>query len=93
MFEWDADKAAGNFRKHGVRFEFAVAVFDDPRRIESDVSRAQDGELRSKTVGRIGNKLFAVVFTMRGAVRRIISARRTSAAEDKRYADHSQNQG
>jgi len=29
-FEWDPAKAAGNIRKHGVRFDEAVTVFKDP---------------------------------------------------------------
>lgn len=32
-FEWDADKAESNAKKHGIRFEVATAVFDDPDRI------------------------------------------------------------
>jgi len=29
-FEWDENKNRRNLRKHGVRFETAVLVFDDP---------------------------------------------------------------
>lgn len=29
-FEWDEEKARGNRRKHGVSFEEAKDVFDDP---------------------------------------------------------------
>lgn len=29
-FEWDANKAKINLHKHGIRFEDAVFVFDDP---------------------------------------------------------------
>lgn len=32
-FEWDANKAASNLRKHGIRFEEAVLVFDDPQHL------------------------------------------------------------
>ena len=32
-FEWDANKAQSNLRKHGVRFEDAVLVFDDPQHL------------------------------------------------------------
>jgi len=28
-FEWDAEKAGSNFRKHGVSFEEAIGVFAD----------------------------------------------------------------
>ena len=29
-FEWDARKAKANLRKHGVSFDEACTVFDDP---------------------------------------------------------------
>jgi hypothetical protein len=29
-FEWDPDKAARNFKKHGTSFEEASTVFGDP---------------------------------------------------------------
>ena len=66
MFEWDEAKAASNLRKHGVPFEFAVRVFDDPARVEFDVSRPGDNELRRKCVGRIDGRLFVIVFHKRG---------------------------
>jgi uncharacterized DUF497 family protein len=93
MFEWDADKEARNLHKHGIRFDFASRVFDDPHWIGIDVSRAQDGEPRHKAIGVIDDTLFAVIFTMRGNARRIISARRTNTKEDRQYADHSQDAG
>lgn len=30
IFEWDSDKAQSNLRKHGVSFEEAKTVFNDP---------------------------------------------------------------
>ncbi|MBJ4506126.1 BrnT family toxin, partial [Salmonella enterica subsp. enterica serovar Agona] len=42
-FEWDANKAKSNLRKHGVRFEDAVLVFDDPRHL-SRQERYENGE-------------------------------------------------
>lgn len=29
-FEWDLAKAESNLRKHGIRFETAALVFEDP---------------------------------------------------------------
>ena len=29
-FEWDDEKAEANWRKHGIRFEKATEVFNDP---------------------------------------------------------------
>ena len=65
-FEWDDAKALANMAKHGVPFDYAAAVFLDPDGIDFDASRLQDGEARYKRVGRIGGRLFTVVYTERG---------------------------
>jgi len=49
VFEWDADKAAGNVRKHGISFETAVAAFSDPF-VLTTVDRVENGEQRWQTV-------------------------------------------
>ena len=33
VFEWDDDKDAANFRKHGIRFRTAAKVFYDPNKL------------------------------------------------------------
>jgi hypothetical protein len=51
-FEWDAEKAAANRRKHGVAFEEAATVFGDPlARIFTDEAHSS-GELRAIIIGR-----------------------------------------
>lgn len=44
-FEWHSDKAESNWRKHGVRFEDAILVFDDPRHLSMQ-ERYENGEYR-----------------------------------------------
>ena len=88
-FEWDDKKARANEAKHGVSFVFALAVFDDPDRLELDTSRPQDGETRFKAVGKIGSTLYTVVFVVRGETWRIISARRSNRREERNYGDRS----
>jgi uncharacterized DUF497 family protein len=39
LFEWDADKDAANFRKHGVAFHEAILVFRDPLASDSITER------------------------------------------------------
>ena len=39
LFVWNQDKAQINWRKHGVRFEDAAAVFSDPLFVLADASR------------------------------------------------------
>ena len=90
-FEWDRAKAEANRRKHGIPFEAAVAVFDDPNQI-SEPDRVEDGEQRWWTIGLVeGFVLLFVAHTWREAeeveIVRIISARRATKAERKRYAE------
>jgi uncharacterized protein len=86
-FEWDEDKAARNFAKHGISFEAAVAAFADPNVLRLDTTRKDDGEIREKVIGLIEGRLFSVVFTLRGNAARIISARRANKGEEKSYGD------
>lgn len=85
LFEWDADKSEANLVIHGISFLAAANMFDDPRHIELDSSKPELGRLRDKTIGVVGSTLFAVVYTDRGDVRRIISARRVRANEQREY--------
>ena len=51
-YAWDATRAASNFRKHGVRFEQAVQVFDDPN-VLTVHDRVEAGELRWQSIGMV----------------------------------------
>ena len=42
-FEWDEHKNRANLRKHGIGFETAQLVFDDPSNV-SFIERITDGE-------------------------------------------------
>ena len=84
-FEWDKDKQLANLVKHGIDFIGAQAIFDDTDRIEGEIDR--NGEKRYQTIGQVkGIELF-VVYTIRGIKTRIISARRASKNERKKYKD------
>jgi uncharacterized DUF497 family protein len=84
-FDWDDAKAESNLAKHRVSFDYAVAVFLDPMLVDFDATRQEDGETRRKVVGIIEGRLYSVVYTPRGVVFRLISARRSSAKEEKYY--------
>lgn len=88
-FEWDDNKARLNEAKHGVSFEMAARLFLAPDFIVVDASRQSDGEARLKGLGLLEGRLFTVVFTKRGEVFRLISARPSNAKEIKHYGDHS----
>lgn len=84
VFEWDSKKANINFRKHGVRFETAMLVFNDADRITYYDVLHSDGEDRYVTIGRAGRILF-VVFIERIDRIRIVSARLANLKERKMY--------
>ena len=94
-FEWDETKKLSNRRKHGVSFEEACQVFLDPLYV-SVQDRIEGGESRWQTLGLVeGVLLLTVAHTVReeledGAlvdVIRIISARRATRKERRRYED------
>ena len=90
FIEWDKSKADSNYSKHGVRFEIAARVFDDPLAV-SIQDRSENGELRWQSLGMVdGFLLLLVAHTVRDdedtpEVLRIISARRLTKQEKQRY--------
>lgn len=88
-FEWDDAKAASNEAKHAISFPIAVRVFEDADCLVVDASHLDDGEPRLKAVGVIQERLITVVFTLRGNLCRIISARRSNGKEERSYGNRS----
>ena len=86
QFEWDPEKAASNSTKHGVTFEFAQRIFEDPHMLED--YQFEGGEERWKALGRVDQKILVVVYTERDAALRIISAREAEKNEQKFYLDN-----
>jgi hypothetical protein len=85
---WDPDKAAANRAKHGLSFETATLVFDDPLHA-SRLDPHPDGD-RWHTIGLVGPVLLLVIHTWPQAeskdaepVGRIISARKATARKEK----------
>ena len=85
LFEWDDRKAAQNVAKHGIPFEYAARVFLDPYRLDREDTRRDYSEERWLTFGKIEGRLFAVAYTPRGAVIRLISARKANEREQRKY--------
>jgi uncharacterized DUF497 family protein len=87
-FAWDERKNRVNQRKHGVSFETAVLVFDDPYHV-SVQDREVDGEPRWQTIGMAGgHHVLLVAHTVDEAeeVVRILSARKATRRERSIYA-------
>ncbi|WP_409411157.1 BrnT family toxin [Bradyrhizobium sp. AUGA SZCCT0169] len=89
---WDPNKATANRVKHGLSFETAILVFDDPLHA-SKPDPHPDGD-RWQTIGLVGPILLLVVHTLPEAnseddepVGRIISARKATARERKAYEE------
>lgn len=89
-FQWDPQKAAKNFAKHGVSFKEAESVFGDPLgRITTD-PRHSVGEERCVLLGvSHAQRLLAVMFAERGEAIRLISARRATPRERRDYEEAS----
>jgi uncharacterized DUF497 family protein len=86
-FEWDADKAARNLKKHGVSFEDAELVFYDAGRIEAYDGCEDYGEDRWGTIGFAYSAVLYVVYTVRHEETiRIISVRKANAYEREQYS-------
>jgi uncharacterized DUF497 family protein len=88
-FEWDANKSRANFRKHGVSFETASLVFEDPNSL-SVQDRIEDGEERWQTIGLVNGitiLIVAHILVEDGGEDnvRIISARKATPRERHRY--------
>jgi len=87
-FEWDAEKAARNLRKHGVSFPEAASVFGDPLSATYYDPDHSTEEYRYLTVERSASgRLLIVAHTDRGENIRIISARKTTPRERKQYEE------
>lgn len=83
MFSWDEAKNRLNQRKHGVSFELAKLVFDDPLQVTRQ-DRTEAGERRWQTIGMVGDT--SCEDTDRdGEHVRIISARRATRLERRVY--------
>lgn len=90
-FEWDPTKAAANFKAHGVSFEEAVTVFQDPlAKVHSDPDHSQS-ERREILIGHSAQaRLLLVAFTDRQGKIRLISARRVTRRERREYEESQQ---
>ena len=90
-FEWDSGKAHSNRRKHGISFDIAKHISDDPDALMNQ-DRIEGGEVRWQTIGTVdGILLLLVAHTIEAEegnseeTIRIISARRADRKERERY--------
>jgi hypothetical protein len=91
-FEYDPDKSVANKLKHGIDFEEAQALWDDPELLEI-AARVSD-EPRWLLIGKIiasganrasGERMWSAFITRRGESVRLISVRRSREKEVALY--------
>lgn len=78
-FEFDLKKSASNQKKHGIDFQDAQSLWEDPDLIE--IPAKSDDEPRSLVIGCIEGKHWSAVVTERSNKIRIISVRRSRESE------------
>ena len=87
-FEWDENKAAVNLSKHGISFEEARTVFDDPLYVNLYDPDHSDEEDRYIIVGESQqSNLLIVSYTERADFIRLISARKVTRVEREVYEE------
>lgn len=89
-FDWDPRKNEANRAKHGIGFETALTAFDDPHAwLAVDERHSSASEVREILIGESDAGVLVVIFTVResGTLLRIISARKASGRERRRYEE------
>lgn len=88
-FEWDDKKAQSNLKKHGVSFDEAATIFNDPRLATISDPDHSDDEERYVSVGKsVIMRLLSVIHTFRKERIRLISARKATKTEKENYENN-----
>ena len=82
-FEFDETKSQANLLKHGISFDDAQSLWNDPRLLE--IPAKTEDEPRYLVIGLIDEKCWSAVITYRGENIRIISVRRSRTEEVELY--------
>jgi hypothetical protein len=89
--ESDERKSARNLLLRGFGFDFAARLFLEDH-IERENRCRDSGEPRFVVIGSVAGLILTVIWTPRGANRRIISARAASKKERSIYHGHRQKE-
>ena len=82
-FEFDPEKSRTNKEKHGIDFTEAQCLWNDADRAEIDAKPGN--EPRALVIGKINEKHWTAVITLRADKTRIISVRRSRKEEVRIY--------
>ena len=78
-FQYDPGKSQVNLEKHGINFEQAKALWDDPNLVR--ISARSDDEPRTMIIARLEDQFWSAIVTNRDDEIRIISVRQSRARE------------
>ncbi len=93
QFEWDEAKANANVRKHGLSFELARTIFNDPRLLTVADLEHSETEERWFSIGCASNgAVFSAVYLWSDADPsttkiRLITVRKATQAEIRYYQE------
>jgi uncharacterized DUF497 family protein len=82
-FEYDQEKSAANKRRHGIDFDRAQTIWDDPERVE--ISARGLDKPRYLVIGKIDGGHWSAVMTYGNESIRLISVRRSRKEEMEHY--------
>jgi len=82
-FQFDHSKSASNLKKHGIDFEQAQQLWDDPNMVE--LAARSDDEQRSIVIAHFNGQYWSAIFTYRDDEVRLISVRRSRKGEVELY--------
>jgi len=82
-FQYGPSKSRSNLKKHGIDFEQAQVLWEDPSLLR--VAARSDDEPRSLIIARINEQHWSAIVTDRENEIRIISVRRSRTAEVELY--------
>jgi uncharacterized protein len=87
-FSWDENKAIRNLAKHGISFEEAKTVFDDPLYVDIYDPDHSQSEVRYIIIGESQQgRLLVASYTERGKAIRLITARLVTQSERELYEE------
>jgi len=85
VYEWDEAKREANLRKHGLDFDDADKVFENPNKITFEVGGRGEKRWLEIALVETDGIVLALVYAVRGYNVRIISFRKASRKERRIY--------
>jgi uncharacterized protein len=89
VYVWDEAKRKSNLKKHGLDFEDAYLIYENPDKCTYEASRDDEYRLMDVALAVIKGRLLTLIYSERGDEVRVISFRNASREERKRYEEDS----